>query len=92
MTKAFARRTARDLATAQPPALIKKQSRAVVRLIEPGNEASCTKCGEPLKWRARKRLTQIICNVYKGRRWNRVEYYHPKCYKALDEPYGEPVS
>jgi hypothetical protein len=77
---------------AYPPKMVAKKSRAVIRLIEPGNEASCARCGEALKFRAKQRLVQIICNVYKGRRWNRVEYYHPNCYEALGKPYGEPAS
>ena len=28
---------------------------------------------------------------YVDNKWDRVEHYHPDCYKAADEPYGEPA-
>lgn len=64
-------------------------SRAVIRLVEPGNWAECVLCEEIIKFRARERRTQAICNVYVDSRWNRVEHYHADCYKAAGEPYGE---
>jgi hypothetical protein len=67
------------------------ESRAVSRLVEPGNSAECVLCEEVVKFRARERRTQVICNVYVDNRWDRVEHYHPDCYKAADEPYGEPT-
>lgn len=69
----------------------KWESRAVVRLIEPGNNAYCAKCDELLKFRARLRLEQVICNVYVKNKWDRVEHYHPECYKKLRSPYGKPA-
>ena len=66
-------------------------SRAVSRLVEPGNWAECVLCEEIVKFRARERRTQVICNVYVDNTWDRVEHYHPDCYKAADEPYGEPA-
>ena len=65
------------------------KSRAVTRLVEPGNWAECVLCEEVIKFRARERRTQVICNVYVDNRWDRVEHYHSDCYKAADEPYGE---
>lgn len=35
------------------------------------------------------RLKQVICNVYEGDRWDRVEHYHTECYERADEPHGE---
>lgn len=65
-------------------------SRAVNRLVEPGNWAECVLCGEVIKFRARERRMQVICNVYVDNRWDRVEHYHADCYEASDRPYGEP--
>lgn len=65
------------------------KSRAVTRLVEPGNWAECVLCEEIIKFRARERRTQVICNVYVNNRWDRVEHFHSDCYKAADTPYGE---
>jgi hypothetical protein len=67
------------------------KSRAVVRLIEPGNWADCQLCDRPIKFRAREKLTQVICNVYIDNRWDRVEHYHSECYEAAGRPYGDPA-
>ena len=50
-------------------------SRAVVRFIEPGNLASCAHCDAEVKFQARIRAKQVICNVYEDQRWVRVEHY-----------------
>lgn len=63
-------------------------SRAVSRPIEPGNSAFCAECGEQVKFQARLRLQQVICNVYVDGRWNRVEHYHAACYDVAGQPYG----
>jgi hypothetical protein len=65
------------------------ESRAVTRLVEPGNWAECALCEEVIKFRARERRTHVICNVYVDNSWDRVEHFHSDCYKAADEPYGE---
>ncbi len=67
------------------------QSRAVTRLVEPGNWAECALCEEVIKFRARERRAQVICNVYVDGKWDRVEHFHSDCYKAAEEPYGESV-
>ena len=77
--------------TKTSPTTTKWESRAVVRLVEPGNWAECALCEEIVKFRARERRTQVICNVYVDGKWDRVEHYHPDCYKAADSPYGEPA-
>jgi hypothetical protein len=64
-------------------------SRAVVRFIEPGNDAVCERCGEQVKFVARSKDRQVIANVYVDERWDRVEHYHDSCYEAAGEPYGE---
>lgn len=63
-------------------------SRAVTRLIEAGCMAECLHCEERVKFRARHRDLQVICNVYKGKIWQRVEHFHADCYPLAGEPYG----
>lgn len=65
-------------------------SRAVLRPIDPGNAAYCPLCEEPVKFRARNKGRQVICNVYAEGRWNRVEHWHLACYEKGGEPYGAP--
>jgi DNA-directed RNA polymerase subunit RPC12/RpoP len=67
------------------------ESRAVLRLIEPGSVAECPRCGERVKFRARHRDQQVICNVYEDGVWQRVEQYHQECYVEADSPHGEAV-
>ena len=63
-------------------------SRAVVRNIEAGSTAECASCGDRVKFQAKVRKQQVICNVYVDGRWNRVEHYHAECYQHVGEPYG----
>ena len=63
-------------------------SRAVTRLIEAGNSATCVVCKLPVKFRAKSRLQQVIANVYNDGVWNRVEHYHLDCYENAGQPYG----
>lgn len=63
-------------------------SRAVTRLIEAGNTATCAICRLPVKFRAKSRLMQVIANVYLDGVWSRVEHYHVDCYENADQPYG----
>ncbi len=65
-------------------------SRAVLRLIEAGTWATCAGCGEPVKFSAKRRLEQVIANVYVDGVWNRVEHYHAECYDRAGQPYGNP--
>ncbi|HEY2302171.1 MAG TPA: hypothetical protein VGH66_09770 [Acidimicrobiales bacterium] len=66
-------------------------SRAVVRPVDPGNSASCARCGAPVKFVARAQLRQVIANVYNDGAWERVEHYHEDCYEEAGQPYGAPV-
>ena len=66
------------------------KSRAVTRLIEAGSMTECVHCGERVKFVARERHQQVICNVYVDGRWNRVEHFHAPCYLEAGEPHGEP--
>lgn len=63
-------------------------TRAVARPIEPGSMVDCARCGERVKFRAKERALQVICNVYVGGRWNRVEHYHAECYETAGAPHG----
>jgi hypothetical protein len=64
------------------------QSRAVIRLIEAGSMSDCRECGKQVKFRARQRDQQVICNVYENGVWRRVEHYHLDCYHQADAPHG----
>lgn len=65
-------------------------SRGVLREVEPGSTVECVHCGERIKFQARMRHKQVICNVYVAKRWDRVEHFHAPCYEEAGEPYGEP--
>jgi hypothetical protein len=78
-----------SIATATP-APTKLGTRAVLRTVEPGGTTLCTKCGEWVKFHARKKTKQVICNVYVGGRWDRVEQFHENCYYEAGEPHGTP--
>jgi hypothetical protein len=70
------------------PKTPKLGTRAVMRLIEAGSGVECTECGEQVKFKARERFEQAICNVYVKGVWDRVEHYHAECYAIAGEPYG----
>ena len=67
---------------------VKAASRAVTRLIEAGSMVECNRCEEHIKFRARHRDLQVICNVYEDGVWNRVEHFHQECYVEAGSPYG----
>ena len=46
-------------------------------------------CGELIKFRAKVRANQIICNVYVKNKWDRVEHYHEECYDEAKRPFGD---
>ena len=66
-------------------------SRAALRTIEAGSSAICVSCDEQVKFKAKVKAQQVICNVYIDGRWNRVEHYHLECYTEAGAPYGEPA-
>ena len=74
--------------TRTKPGAIKPVSRAVQRDIEAGSSVDCAHCGERVKFQAKVRLKQVICNVYEKKRWVRIEHYHADCYVLAKEPYG----
>lgn len=67
-------------------------SRAVLRLVEAGNDAVCQQCQAVIKFVAKIKGRQVIANVYVDGRWDRVEHYHEACYCDAAEPYGTPRS
>jgi hypothetical protein len=76
------------MATKMATKPVKWRSRAVVRPIEAGSSAECVTCGERVKFQAKIKAQQVICNVYVQGRWDRVEHYHLACYAEAGEPYG----
>jgi hypothetical protein len=64
------------------------KSRAVVRSIEAGSSSICTACNQQVKFSAKVRRQQVICNVYVNGKWNRVEHFHAECYAEAGEPHG----
>ena len=68
------------------------KSRAVLRTVEAGSAVECVHCEEPIKFRAKIRQHQAICNIYEKGVWKRVEHYHKDCYDDLGAPYGEPAA
>ena len=67
----------------------KLKSRGVVRDVEAGSSVDCVVCGERVKFQAKVRHKQVICNVYNSGIWNRVDHFHLECYEAAGRPYGE---
>lgn len=64
-------------------------TRAVERPAAPGQQHDCDGgCGEKIKFKARVRNKIIYANVYKGDRWDRLECFHPACYRAAGNPHG----
>ena len=74
--------------THAPSSATSTRSRAVLRDVEPGSTVECVLCGERVKFQAKVRHKQIICNVYEGDRWDRVEHFHAPCYEEANEPHG----
>jgi hypothetical protein len=68
------------------------QSRAVLRTIEAGSSAMCTTCDQQVKFKAKVKMQQVICNVYVNGVWDRVEHYHLECYDMSGKPYGTPAA
>ena len=66
-----------------------RKSRAVVRDVEAGSSVDCAHCGERVKFQAKVRNKQVICNVYVSGTWNRVEHFHLACYEEARSPHGE---
>ena len=63
-------------------------SRAVVRSVEAGSDVYCAECGDRVKFQAKNKQQQVICNVYVKGVWDRVEHYHFECYDVAGAPHG----
>lgn len=61
----------------------------MVRDVEAGSSVDCSHCGERVKFQAKVRNKQVICNIYVGGKWNRVEHFHQACYEEAGNPFGE---
>lgn len=70
---------------------LRPMSRAALRSVEAGNYVDCARCGERVKFQAKLRKQQVICNVYIDGRWDRVEHYHAECYDDAGQPHGTPT-
>ncbi len=68
----------------------KPVSRAVLRDVEAGSTVDCTLCRERVRFQAKLRNRQVICNVYNDGNWIKVEHYHEQCYDDAGHPHGEP--
>lgn len=66
-------------------------SRAVIRDVEAGSSVDCAFCGERVKFQAKVRNRQVICNVYNNGQWDRVEHFHAECYEKAGNPHGDIV-
>ncbi len=64
-------------------------TRAVVRSIDAGSSAICVHCDQQVKFSAKVKRQQVICNVYQHGKWHRVEHYHLECYLEAGMPHGE---
>jgi hypothetical protein len=62
----------------------------VVRNVDAGSSVICVHCDEQVKFAAREKRQQVICNVYRQGVWDRVEHYHDECYGAAGSPHGTP--
>jgi hypothetical protein len=82
------------VARGKGPHAVPRQSRAVLRIIEPGGWARCEHCGERVKFIAAQKIKgrQVICNRYVKGKWKDVVHYHAGCYEEAGEPYGAPVA
>jgi hypothetical protein len=78
----------RKALTSPPSAMA---TRAVLRQVEPGNDAVCVHCHNAVKFAARTHPQQVIANVYVDGAWDRVEHYHEECYLEAGAPYGDAV-
>ena len=75
---------------AKKPKAKRWSSRAVLRSIEAGSFVDCAHCDDRVKFQAKVRKQQVICNVYVKGRWDRVEHFHAECYTKAGSPHGAP--
>lgn len=63
-------------------------TRAVLRMVQPGNDNLCARCGTRVKFQARMQNRCVIANVYVGDRWDHLEWWHEGCYEDAGDPHG----
>ena len=59
-------------------------------MLKLGVVAECKHCEERVKFKAREKHQQVICNVYVDGRWDHVEHFHAPCYDEAGRPFGDP--
>jgi hypothetical protein len=68
-------------------------SRAVTMLVPIGAESECTGCTRLMTFIPLGKEKWVIANVYVGRgktrKWDRLEKWHPTCYRSAGKPYGD---
>lgn len=64
-------------------------TRAVLRSIDAGCAATCAACLQHIKFSAKVKRQQVICNVYEKGKWARIEHFHQECYVEAGNPHGE---
>lgn len=66
-------------------------TRAVVRLVPTFSSLVlvCKHCGEIIRGEPRKKIRYVVANIYRRRRWVRVESYHLGCYEKAGRPCGD---
>lgn len=62
----------------------------MLRRIEAGSSVDCAGCEDHIKFSAKDRANQVICNVYRKGEWVRVEHFHEACYRKTKQPHGQP--
>lgn len=67
------------------------QTRVVSKPCTAGDFIVCRRCGAEIKYRARTKDREVLCNVYENGAWDRLERFHPACYVGAGEPYGPVV-
>ena len=63
-------------------------TRAVIRSVDAGCSVTCIRCDQQVKFSAKVKRHQVICNVYVDGKWARVEHFHHECYVEAESPYG----
>jgi hypothetical protein len=71
--------------------MIPNQTRAVLRPITIGASAKCENCDKTLRGNFKNHPKQVVCNVYRRKKWHHKEHYCPSCYDKLGRPYGEVI-
>ncbi|MCU1346409.1 MAG: hypothetical protein JWL70_2675 [Acidimicrobiia bacterium] len=60
----------------------------MIRAVDAGCSSTCVKCDQQVKFSAKVKRHQVICNIYTDGKWDRVEHFHYECYVEHESPYG----